>query len=144
MRTIAKLFLVALTISLAACSKSNDDTNLNNNTNKTEQVAGNWKVTYYYDSGKDETSDYSGYSFNFNTGDVLEAINGSGTYTGTWRIGDHSSDDDSSSNRLVIAISGNKAMEDLSDDWVIVKITDTEIWLQDDNLTSGEELRFGK
>ena len=72
-------------------------------------------------------------TFAFNTGDVLQAINGSSTFTGTWRIGDNSSDDDSSSNKLVINITGNKAMDDLQDDWLIVKITDTEIWLKDDN-----------
>jgi hypothetical protein len=144
MKTTAKLFLLALTISLASCSKSNDDTNVNNNTDKTDQVTGNWTVTYYFDSGKDETSDYNGYNFSFNANDVIEAVNGGSTFTGTWRIGDSSSNDDSSSNKLVINIAGNKAMEDLSDDWLIVKLTDTEIWLQDDNLSSGEELRFGK
>jgi hypothetical protein len=144
MKTTAKLFLLALTISLASCSKSNDDSNLNNNTDKTGQVTGNWTVTYYFDSGKDETSDFNGYNFSFNANAVMEAVNGSSTYTGTWRIGDSSSDDGSSSNKLVIAITGNKAMEDLSDDWLIVKLTETEIWLQDDNLSSGEELRFGR
>ena len=145
MKTSIKLFLLALTtISLASCSKSNDDNPSNSSTNKTDQVTGNWTVTYYYDSGKDETSDYNGYSFAFNSGDVLQAVNGSSTYTGTWRIGDNSSDDDSSSNKLVISITGNKYMDDLQDDWLIVKITDTEIWLQDDNPASAEELRFGR
>jgi len=144
MKTTAKLFLLALTISLASCSKSNDDNPSSSSTNKTEQVSGNWTVTYYFDSGKDETSDYNGYTFEFNTGGVLNATNGANAFTGTWRIGDSSSDDDSSSNRLVIAITGNKYMDDLQDDWMILKITDTEIRLQDDNLSSAEELRFGR
>jgi hypothetical protein len=141
MKTTAKLYILALTISLASCSKSNDDNP--SNTNNTGQVTGNWKVTYYFDSGKDETSDYNGYTFNFNTGNILEAVTGSATYTGTWTLGEPG-DDDNSSNKFVITITGNKAMDDLTDDWKILKMTDTEIWLQDDNLTSAEELRFGK
>jgi hypothetical protein len=144
MKTTAKLFLLALTISLASCSKSNDVNPSSSSTDKTQQVTGNWTVTNYIDSGKNETSDYSGYSFAFNTGGVLEAISGSGTYTGTWRIGNSSSDDDSSSNRLVITITGNKEMDHLQDDWVIVSISDTKISLKDDNITSGEELHFGR
>jgi hypothetical protein len=142
-----KLFLLALTISLASCSKSNDDNpsnNNNNNSNISNEVAGNWEVTYYFDSGKDETGDYSGYSFNFASDGVLTAVNGSSNFTGTWRIGDSSSDDDSSSNKLVITITGNKAMDDLQDDWLISQISQTEIRLVDDNPASAEEIRFGR
>lgn len=142
MKTTAKLFILALTLSLVSCSKSND-TNPSS-TNKTDQVSGNWTVTYYLDSGKDETSDFSGYSFAFNSGEVLQATSSSNTFTGTWRIGDSSSNDDSSSNKLVIMIAGNKAMDDLQDDWLIIKLTDTEIWLKDDNASSNEELHFGR
>jgi hypothetical protein len=142
MKTTVKLFLIALTISLVSCSKSND-TNPSS-TNKTDQVSGNWTVTYYLDSGKDETSDFSGYTFEFNSGDVLKATNTLNTYTGTWTIGDRSSDDDSSSNKLVITIAGNKAMDNLQHDWLIVKLTDTEIWLKDDNVSSNEEIHFGR
>lgn len=144
MKTTAKLFLLALTISLASCTKSSNDNPSSSNTNKTEQVKGNWTVTYYFDSGKDETSDYSGYSFAFNSDGTLEAMTGSTTYTGNWRIGDSSSDDDSSSNKLVISITGNKAMDDLQDDWLIVKLTDNEIQLMDDNVNSAEQLHFGR
>ncbi len=143
MKTTIKLFLIALTIGLASCSKSNDD-NPSNNNNNSNQVTGNWTVTYYFDSGKDETSDYNGYTFDFASSGVLTALNGQSTFTGTWRIGDRSSDDDSSSNKLVITITGNKYMDDLQDDWLIVSISDNEIRLMDDNISSAEELRFGR
>jgi hypothetical protein len=144
MKTITTLFLLALTVSLVSCSKSNDVNPSSSSTNKTEQVSGNWTVTYYFDSGKDETSDYSGYSFAFNPDGSLQAMLGSSTFTGTWRIGDSSSSDDSSSNRLVISISGNKEMDHLQDDWLIEKLTDSQISLKDDNISSGEILRFGR
>jgi hypothetical protein len=145
MKTIAKIFLLAAVIGLAACSKSNDTTPVNPNITKTDKVAGiGWTISYYSDSGKDETSDYSGYTFNFYTADVLEAVLGFTTYTGTWSIGDRSSNDDNSSNKLNISISGNKQMDHLQHSWLIVKLTDTEIWLKDDNASSGEELRFSR
>jgi len=143
MKTTVKLILLATTISFASCSKSNDDNvNPNNPTGKVEQVSGDWTVTYFTDSGKDETSDFSGYSFVFATDGTLTANSNSGTFTGTWRIGDNSSDDDNSSNRLVINITGNKAMDHLQDDWVILKLSGTEIWLKDDNSSSMEEIHF--
>jgi hypothetical protein len=35
-------------------------------------------------------------------------------------------------------------MDHLSHKWLAEKITATEIWLRDDNVTSNEILRFGK
>jgi hypothetical protein len=143
MKTTVKLFLLALTVTFLSCSKSNDDNvNPNNSTNKVEQVSGTWTVAYYFDSGKDETSDYSGYNFTFGTDGALSASGIAGNYTGTWWIGNSSSDDDNSSNRLNILISGNKEMDHLQDDWVILKLTGTEIWLKDDNSSSMEEIHF--
>ena len=145
MKTTVKLILLALAITTISCSKSNDDnSNPANPGGKVEQVSGDWTVTYYFDSGKDETSNYSGYSFVFSNDGTLTASSGSGTFTGTWWIGSKSSDDDNSSNRLNIMITGNKAMDDLVDDWLIVSLTSNEISLKDDNVTSGEELRFGR
>lgn len=145
MKTTVKLIALAMISILASCSKSSDDNvTPNNPAGKVEQVSGNWKVSLYMDSGKDETSDYSGYQFTFATDGTLNAAAGSGTFTGSWWIGAKSSDDDNSSNRLNIMITGNKAMDHLQDDWVILKLTDTEIWLKDDNSASMEEIHFGR
>jgi hypothetical protein len=35
-------------------------------------------------------------------------------------------------------------MDELQDDWLIITINETEIHLQDDNIESAEELRFGR
>lgn len=128
--------------SLLSCSKNNDNNVTPSSTNKVEQVSGNWTVSYYLDSGKDETSDYSGYQFVFATDGSLTASGLPGTFTGTWWIGSKGSDDDQSSNRLNIMISGNKAMDHLQHDWVILKLSDAEIWLKDDNSSSMEEIHF--
>jgi hypothetical protein len=145
MKTTAKLVLLALTISLASCSKSSDDnTNPDASGNNNGQITGDWKVTYYFDSGKDETGDYTGYTFNFNDTGSLQAVSTSAAFTGTWSIGEKNDDNSNSSSRMVIMITGNKAMDDLQDNWVIEKMTGTEIWLKDDNASSNEMLRFGK
>ena len=129
-----------MVITIASCSKSNDD-----NVSPAEQqqkVQGDWYVSLYTDSGKNETSDFSGYSFVFTSDGSMSASTSSLNFTGSWYIGDNSGDDNPSSNRLVINITGNDRMDDVTDDWIILKLTDTEIWLKDDNEASMEELHF--
>jgi len=101
---------------------------------------GNWKITYYYDSDREETSDFNGYNFTFGTGNVLTASNGTNNYTGTWSVtNDDSSDDDSSSNDLDfnIAFSSPERFMELTDDWDIIEQSATVIKLRDVSGGSG-------
>jgi len=142
--TITTLVLLSL-VTLMSCSKKSDDNlNAGGTVNKTEQVSGEWNVSSYFDSGKDETSNYSGYTFTFNIDGTLTASSSSTSYTGTWRIGDKSSDDDNSSNRFIVSITGNKQMVDLSNDWLIVTITDSQMSFKDDNSSSMEQMTFSR
>jgi hypothetical protein len=145
MKNTAKLILLALAITLASCSKSSDDNpNPSGTSSKVEQVSGDWTVTYFFDSGKDETHKFSGYSFAFGTDGKLTASGNNSTFAGTWWIGNSGSDDDNSSNKLNIMITGNDAMDELQDDWLIVSLSDKEVRLKDDGDNSNEELRFGR
>ena len=145
MTTTLNLLIIAIAATTWSCSKTNDDIqDPNSAPNKVEQVSGDWIVSFYYDSGKDETYHYNGYSFTFSADGLLSASSSTGDFSGNWHIGDHSSDDDNSSNRLVISITGNKQMDDLTDDWVILSLSDTEISLKDDNPSSMEELKFSR
>ena len=149
-----KLFFIpVLAILFAACSNSDTTSDpvadLSTKTNMVMQS--NWKVTQYIDSGKDETSDFAGYSFIFNTDGNFTAVASGATYTGSWILaaGSNSPDDsgnnsDDNLDKLTITISGNKQMDDLNHKWLVEKITATEIWLRDDNVASNELLRFGK
>lgn len=151
-----KTFLILPVLALIFASCSNSDTtsdpvaDLSTKTNMV--VQSDWIVTQYTDSGKDETTDYSGYKFKFNTDGTFVAVSYTTTYNGTWLLaqGSNSPDDsgnnstDDKLNKLTISITGNKQMDDLSHKWVSDKITATEIWLRDDNATSNEILRFGK
>ncbi len=97
-------------------------------------TSGNWKVVYYFDD-KDETYKFNGYSFVFSTDGKLTATFSGQTKTGVWSV-------NSSSNKLIITISGTDALDDMTDDWLIVEKTDASIKLKDDNLTKKEEIHL--
>jgi|GEM_PF-794994 len=148
------LLLPALAIFFASCSNSDSTSDpvadLSTKTNMV--VQSDWIVTQYTDSGKDETTDYSGYKYKFNTDGTFVAVSSTATYNGTWLLAQGSNSPDESGNnstddnlnKLTISISGNKQMDHLSHKWLTDKITATEIWLRDDNVASNEILRFGK
>jgi hypothetical protein len=140
-----KLFLFPLlAVLFASCSNSDTTSDpvadLSTKTNMV--IQSDWKVTQYIDSGKDETGDFAGYSFTFNTDGSFTAVSSSATYTGSWILAAGSSSPDDSGNstsddnldKLTITVSGNN----------LEKITATEIWLRDDNVASNELIRFGK
>lgn len=143
MKTALKLFALLAAAGLWSCSNS-DDNNASPSGNGTtvDEVTGNWKVSYYYDNGKDETADYTSYSFTFNADGVFQAASGSQSYAGTWSLGEKNDDSSSASNKLVISITGNDKINHLSDDWLILSISNSEIKLKDDSSNSIEELHF--
>jgi hypothetical protein len=140
---IISTFILA-SLLVMACNKSKDDIIEDNSSNITAvQVAniaqsGDWRITYFYDTDQDETSNFSGYSFSFNQGGALVAVNGNTTVAGTWSITDNSgssSDDDGSSsdndNDFNIFFASPADFDDLSDDWDIVSISEVKIELID-------------
>ncbi len=119
---------------LLSCTRSND----NSATQDEVLTSGSWRVTLFTDSGNNETSDFNGYSFSFNTDGTL-AVSGTQSKTGTWSRS-------SSSSKFNIDLGAksdaNKPLGELTDDWRIVSITGTEIQLKDDNDASQELLTF--
>jgi len=118
-------------IVITSCSRDN-----NNNDNV---EAGTWRVTLFTDSGNDETSDFSGYSFAFGDGGVLTAVKSGSSKTGTWSKSSSDFNID-----LGTKTDSNKPLGELTDNWDIISVTDNEIKLQDDNPSSGEFLTFQK
>jgi hypothetical protein len=119
---------VAMAAILASCSSNNATTGDVSNT----VTSGNWRVSYYNDSGTDETYHFAGYSFVFGTNGVLTASNGTNTYTGSWSVTDSNSNDDSLSDLdFNIFFSAPAEFEDLTDDWDIKSFTSTKIELED-------------
>ena len=110
------LFLLGLSLTVLACQQDNSDA-----------AIGTWRVSYYYDNAKDETSKFSGYSFDIKAGGAFVATLPSGEkVTGNWV-------QNSSSNKFIISISGTEALDDMVDDWQILEQTDNLIKLKDDS-----------
>lgn len=133
-----------LIFSLAACHNSNDDDNSvtpNNPSNPTiiTQGGGDWKVTYYFDKDKVETSDFAGYTFKFNADGSFEST-GAGSATGTWKV----TDDDGAQRMVISAGSAAKPLTKLDDDWILVNMSSSKIELKDDNSEGLEEIHFEK
>lgn len=132
LKTIMVFAFVALIFS---CSSSDSNNATNQNTvNAVENIAksGTWRVTYYFDSDHEETSNYSGYNFTFASSNVLTVTNGTNTYTGAWFVTDSNSNDDSIDDLdFNIVFTAPPFMEELSDDWDMISKTSTEIKLID-------------
>ena len=139
MTRIFKITTIVLSVVLfTACSS--DDSN-DTNTNNANQVAeasqvaqsGNWRISYFWDTDKDETSNFAGYEFSFNNDGTLVATNNTTTVNGTWSV--TSSSSSSSSNDLdfniSFAVSPDSDFDDLIDDWDVISVTDTKIELTD-------------
>jgi hypothetical protein len=127
MKAIGIIFLFGM----LAVACNNDDANPSNQS-KIENIAksGTWRITYFYDTDKEETTNFTGYNFTF--GSTLTATNGVNTHTGTWSITDSNSNDDSMDDlHFNIAFTAPPDFEDLSDDWDIIEVTETKIKLTD-------------
>jgi len=135
-----KHFPFALTIligisglfSLASCSNSNDDNaDLQQTVVENNVKSGEWRITSFIDSGKDETSDFSGFAFSFGSNGTLTATNGNVNYNGTWSVTNNDSNDDNPDNDLDfnILFNLNNQSEDISEDWNIVSQSSTRIEL---------------
>ncbi len=141
-------FGIVVLVSLLCLNCTTDDDSNNDNGNAQEQIeqaqnvaqTGSWQITNFNDSGQDETSDFTGYSFVFSDDGVLTASNGTITQTGTWSVSESSSSsssDDSDDDfddvdfNIFFQVSDSSDFEDLNDDWDIVSITTSRIELRD-------------
>ncbi|MDX1461427.1 MAG: hypothetical protein R3359_00100 [Marinirhabdus sp.] len=136
--------VVVLTIlAFVGCSKDDDSNDTNSNSaNQVREtvVAGTWKITYFFDTDEDETSNFTGYVFTFQEDGTLTAVNGNNTVTGSWQVLDDSSnsstDDDGGSTDdddfiITFPVPETNDFEDLNDDWDIISVTANKIELTD-------------
>ena len=136
------LLMLSFSLMSSMCSSDDDDGSSNNNSQQIAQIentaqSGSWRITNFNDSGDNETSDFNGYDFTFNSDGSLVATNGSNTLTGTWSVTDDSnSSDDSSSDddidfNIFFSVPDTSDFEDLNDDWDVVTTSSTRIELID-------------
>jgi hypothetical protein len=134
---LISVFALLFMLNVASTCSNDDDSPIQQSTSvdPTQVIntvnTGNWRVTLYNDSGVVETTNFANYIFTFGTGNVLTAVNGGTTVTGTWSVTSDNSNDDSPSNDLDfnIAFSAPANFADLTDDWNIISYTATKIEL---------------
>jgi hypothetical protein len=133
MKNSLLLSLAILMLAFAACTNTDDDNSSNSGQPQQVEddlVAGDWKITYFNDSGDDETSDFSGYSFSFEDNGTITATKNNNTYTGTWSIADSNSNDDSPDDLdFNIFFNQTNELEELNEDWHFISQSDTKIEL---------------
>ncbi len=136
--------IVLLAFLLCANCTTDDD---NNSDSMQEQImqaqnvaqTGSWRITNFNDSGQDETSDFTGYSFVFGDDGALTASNQTITQAGTWSITESSSSSSSDSDddfddvdfNIFFQVPDSSDFEDLNDDWDIFSLTTSRIELRD-------------
>lgn len=126
----ATVFILSIVL-VSSCKKDDDIQTKIDDVNSFVE-SGNWRISYFVDSGNNETTNFSAYSFSFNDGGAVIATNGSTTYNGTWSVTDSSSDDDSQDDLdFNINFPVTNDFEDLNDDWDIKSYSSTKIELVD-------------
>lgn len=143
---ISKIIVtLVIAISIIACSKDESNTAAADNGTSADQVAlmvqsGTWRITYFWDTDKDETDHFAGYVFTFNADGTLIAVKGNVTVNGTWSViddsGNSSSDDDGNSTddddfNILFSVPETSDFDDLNDDWDIISATANKIELTD-------------
>jgi hypothetical protein len=130
------LLLLFSTVILISCS---DDNSVSNDpTDASKLQNGTWVVTYYWDDEKDETSMFSNHDFTFSSNGDVEVLfttvmNAQRTYSGSWSYGM-----DDSVNKLYLTFSTSTYLDELSDDWHVVELSENRIRLQDVSGGNGE------
>ena len=121
--TIALLFtLTILVFGLSSCTKDKNSTDPS-----TSDIVGQgaWKVTLFNDSGNDETQNFAGYNFTFNSNGTIAAVKNASTVNGTWNTGS-----DDSQNKLFLDFGTTLQFSELNEDWVILEQTASKIRLE--------------
>ncbi len=132
---LISVFALLFMLNVASTCSDDDDSPQQSSVDPTPVIntvnTGNWRVALYNDSGVVETSNFTDYNFTFGAGNVLTAVNGGTTVTGTWSVTSDNSNDDSPSNDLDfnIAFSTPVNFAELTEDWNIISYTATKIQL---------------
>jgi len=125
----ALAIFITVSFSLGSCTNDNP-ASLTPTVVQNNVQTGDWRITYFVDSGKDETSHFSGYTFTFANSGTLTSTNGSVTYSGTWSITDSNSNDDNpGSIDFTILFNLSNDFKSLSEDWQIVTQSSKKIEL---------------
>jgi hypothetical protein len=110
--------------SIDDCDDDNNSGGNNNLVFTDILVSGSWYISYFFDES-DETSDFNGYNFTFNSNGTVTAIKNTTTINGTW-----STYIDSGENKFELSFDGI-LLDEIEDDWRILEFSATQIRLKD-------------
>lgn len=88
-------------------------------------TSGTWQITYYYDD-IDDTSNFSGYTFTFNSNGTVIVQKGSIVINGNWA----SFLDSNGIRKLDLNFDG-EVLDDIEEDWKLIEFNTTNIRLKD-------------
>ena len=91
---------------------------------------GTWHVSYYFDDS-DETLDFKGYNFTFNSNGTIMVVKEKNTIAGNW-----STFVNSGQNIFLLKFDDSK-LDDLEDDWKITEFTSTNVRLKNKDASDG-------
>jgi hypothetical protein len=120
-------------INTASMCSTDDDSPVDTSAVVNTVAQGTWRITLFDEDGNDHTNNFNGYNFTFAASNVLNAENGTNTYTGFWSVtSDDSSDDDNPSGDIDfnILFSSPANFAELSEDWHILERTASKIRLR--------------
>lgn len=132
---LASLLSAAIFL-LSSCDKS-DDISISNVT--TTAQSGTWRIAYFSDDGREETSNYTSDRFVFGSGGAITVTSGASSFSGIW-----SSYKDDGVTKLNIDFASPARLLELTDDWDVVEVNSNMISLRDVSGGSGgtDWLRF--
>lgn len=135
-RMLFYCLLAAGITSFSGCDKSDDVSVSNVNT---VAQSGNWRIAYFSDDGRDETSNYTSDRFVFGAGGAATVTSGASTFSGIW-----SSYKDDGVTKLNLDFTTPARLLELTDDWDVVEVNNNMISLRDVSGGSGgtDWLRF--
>ena len=119
-------YLLVFSVLFFSCKKDDSNPSISTSNVTSTVSTGNWRITYYWDTDHDETNNFTGYSFVFNTNGTVTATKAANTITGTW-----TTRNDDSKIKLVLSFSSPADFIEISDDWHTIERTDSKIKLQD-------------
>ena len=125
-------FFAFVSISLLSLSCSNDGNTSNTNSENVAQlqdaiIQGTWKITRFIEDGVNQTSNFNGFNFTFNTNGTVLATNGSNPVNGTWSTSVSSS----GTPKFVLNFNiSNGPFDEISEDWNIESVSSTLIDLK--------------
>lgn len=123
MKTIKILALGLMSMALITACKKDEKISPSNSSNVLQDS--NWKVTLFSEDGVNETSYFSGYTFDFMDGGVVKATSGSSTVNGTW-----GTREDSGKTKLDLNFDDVNNFDELDEDWEILTQSSTKIELK--------------